>query len=370
MGERGGRIWGRLAGLAALTLLAACGNGDRDAEDAATEVVAGAAQTSTEAIQSPTLAVIKRRGRLNCGVNQGLVGFAHTDNRGQWRGFDVDFCRGLAAAIFGNPDAVRFVPLTAENRFQALTDGRIDVLWRNTSWTMERDTGGQIAFAGINYYDGQGFLVRRSLDLNSAAELTGARVCVQAGSTSALNAEDYFRARGIEYRAVVQPTEEAARQAYGREDCDAFSADVSALAAARTTLADSQQHVILPDVISKEPLGPATRRGDEQWTAVVRWTLNALILAEELGVTQANVGDRAEAAREPQVRRLLGVEGDFGPRLGLPKTWAADAVKGVGNYGEVFDRNLGSQSPLDLARGLNAQWNARPGGLIYGLPVR
>ncbi|WP_309627358.1 amino acid ABC transporter substrate-binding protein [Brevundimonas sp.] len=370
MGERAGAFWMRMAGLAGLMLLVACGDRDRATEAPATEATTGTTQTAAAPVESPTLTDVKRRGRLNCGVNQGLVGFAYTDNRGEWRGFDVDFCRGLAAAIFGNPDAVRFVPLTAENRFQALADGRIDVLWRNTSWTMERDTSGQLAFAGVNYYDGQGFLVRRSLDLNSAAELNGARVCVQAGSTSALNAEDYFRSRGIDYRAVVLPTEEAARQAYRREDCDAFSADVSALAAARTTLADPQQHVVLSDVISKEPLGPVTRRGDEQWTSVVRWTLNALILAEELGVTQANVEEQTETSREPQVRRLLGAEGDFGPRLGLSKTWAADAVEGVGNYGEIFERNLGSQSPLDLARGLNAQWTARPGGLIYGLPVR
>ena len=236
MGGRTKAFWMRMAGLAGLAFVAACGDRDREAEAPVTEATTGAVRTAAATVESPTLAAIKRRGRLNCGVNQGLVGFAFTDNRGQWRGFDVDFCRGLAAAIFGDPDAVRFVPLTAENRLQALTDGRIDVLWRNTSWTMERDTSGQHAFAGVNYYDGQGFLVRRALDLNSASELTGARVCVQAGSTSALNAEDYFRSRGVDYRAVVQPTEEAARQAYGREDCDAFSADVSALAAARTTL--------------------------------------------------------------------------------------------------------------------------------------
>jgi general L-amino acid transport system substrate-binding protein len=369
MGVSAGRVSLWAASLAAVLMLAACG---RDAEPDAPAETTGStpAATSTEAVESPTLQAIQRRGRLNCGVHEGLVGFAYTDNRGQWRGFDADFCRGLAAAIFGDPDAVRFVPLTAENRFQALLDGRIDVLWRNTSWTMERDTGGQLSFAGINYYDGQGFLVRRSLDLASAAELNGARVCVQSGSTSALNAEDYFRSRGIEYEAVVLPTEEAARQAYGREDCDAFSADISALAAARTTLSDPAQHVLLPEVISKEPLGPVTRRGDEQWTAIVRWTLNALILAEEYGVTRANVDEQTEGARDPRVRRLLGAEGQFGERLGLPATWAADAVGAVGNYGEIFERNLGAQSPLDLARGLNAQWNARPGGLIYGLPVR
>ncbi|MGO4409902.1 amino acid ABC transporter substrate-binding protein [Brevundimonas sp. M-11_2] len=323
--------------------------------------------TNTE---SPTLAAIKQRGRLNCGVHQGLVGFAYTDNRGAWRGFDVDFCRATAAAIFGDPDAVRFVPLTAEQRFEALRDGRIDVLWRNTSWTMSRDTGGELSFAGVNYYDGQGFLVRRALNLSSAAELNGARVCVQAGSTTELNVEDYFRTRGIEYRPVVVKTEEEARQAYAREACDAFTADISALAAARTTLPNPQQHVILPDVISKEPLGPVVRGGDDQWTAVIRWTLNALILGEELGVTKANVAALERDSQDPRIRRLLGQEGEFGPSLGLPRTWARDAIAAGGNYGEIFERNLGAQSPLNLARGLNAQWSARSGGLVYGLPIR
>lgn len=370
MGDRATSIVMRAAAFAAVLLVAACGRGGDKASEADAPTPTRATTGDGTVPVSPTLVAIKQRGRLNCGVNQGLVGFAYTDNRGEWRGFDVDFCRGLAAAIFGNPEAVRFVPLAADNRFQALEDGRIDVLWRNTSWTMERDTGGRFSFAGVNYYDGQGFLVRRALNLNSAAELNGARVCVQSGSTSALNVEDYFRSRGIEYRAVVLPTEEAARQAYGREDCDAFSADVSALAAARTTLADPAQHVILSDVISKEPLGPVVRRGDEQWTTIVRWTQNALILGEELGVTQANVAAQTTDARDPQVRRLLGAEGDFGSRMGLSDDWAKNAIAGVGNYGEIFERNLGSQSALDLARGLNAQWNARPAGLIYGLPVR
>lgn len=328
------------------------------------------ATTMPADVSSPTLAAIKQRGHLNCGVNQGLVGFAFTDNRGAWRGFDVDFCRATAAAIFGDADAVRFVPLTAELRFETLRDGRVDVLWRNTSWTMSRDVGGELSFAGINYYDGQGFLVRRALNLNSAAELNGARICVQSGSTTELNVEDYFRTRGIEYRPVVVKTEEAARQAYAREECDAFTADISALAAARTTLANPQQHAILPDVISKEPLGPVVRRGDDQWTAVIRWTLNALILGEELGVTKGNVAALERDSQDARIRRLLGEEGEFGPSLGLPRTWARDAIAAGGNYGEVFERNLGQQSALNLARGLNAQWSARPSGLIYGLPIR
>lgn len=359
-----------IATVLAAATLAACGREEPEAEAPLDPSIVTKERTSGEAVESPTLDAVRARGRLNCGVHEGLVGFAYTDNRGQWRGFDVDFCRGLAAAIFGNPEAVRFIPLTAASRFEALNDGRVDVVWRNTSWTMERDTAGDLSFAGVNYYDGQGFLVRRSLTLSSATELEGARVCVQAGSTSALNADDYFRARGIEYEPVVLPDEEAARAAYGREDCDAYSADVSALAAARTTLSNPGQHVLLPDVISKEPLGPVTRRGDEQWTAVVRWTLNALILAEELGVTQDTVAAQTEDATDPRVRRLLGAEGAFGERLGLSETWARDAVAGVGNYGEIFERNLGSQSALDLARGLNAQWNAQPRGLIYGLPIR
>lgn len=362
------RCW-TIGAMAAVLLTAACGRQDVDSRPADHQV-APTATTPTALPESPTLAAIKRRGRLNCGVHQGLVGFAYTDNRGQWRGFDVDFCRATAAAVLGDANAVRFVPLSASDRFAALNDGRIDVLWRNSSWTMSRDAGEGFVFAGINYYDGQGFLVRRSLNLNSATELNGAKVCVQSGSTSQANAEDYFRSRGVDYRPVVFETEEAARDAYGREDCDAFSADISALAAARTVLTNPNEHVILSDVVSKEPLGPVVKAGDERWVSTVRWTLNALMLAEELGVTKANVDAQEKTATDPRVRRLLGAEGEFGPMLGLSNAWAKDAVGAVGNYGEIFERNLGSQSALDLARGLNAQWNARPAGLIYGLPIR
>lgn len=364
-------IW-RAGTVATLCLaFSACGRDPAPAETAPENSRTPTPRTSSvEPIVSPTLQAIKRRGRLNCGVHEGLVGFAYTDNRGQWRGFDVDFCRAMAAAIFNDPDAVRFVPLTIGQRFEALRDGRVDVLWRNTSWTMTRDAGEGLSFAGINYFDGQGFMVRRALTLNSAAELKGARVCVQAGSTSELNAADYFRSRGIDYQPVVLPNEEAARQAYAREDCDALTADISALAAARTTLSNPEQHAILPDVISKEALGPVVRRGDEQWTAVVRWTLDAVILAEELGVTKATVAAQARDSTDPQVRRLLGTEGEFGAMLGLPNGWARNAIGAVGNYGEIFNRNLGDDSALDLARGLNAQWNSRPSGLIYALPIR
>ncbi|RZJ28552.1 MAG: amino acid ABC transporter substrate-binding protein [Brevundimonas sp.] len=303
-------------------------------------------------------------------MHEGLVGFAYTDNRGQWRGFDADFCRALAAAVLGDANAVRFVPLTTSQRFDALRAGRVDVLWRETSWTLSREAQEGIRFAGINYYDGQGFLVRRALNLSSAVELNGARVCVQRASTSEPNVADWFRARGIAYTPVVTANEEAAREAYAKEDCDAFSADISALAAARTLLPNPEQHAILPEVISKEPLGPVVKRGDEPWTSIVRWTLNGLILAEELGVTRQNVATMADESRDPAVRRLLGVEGDFGPMLGLSKTWLRDALEAEGNYGEIFARNVGPESSLDLVRGLNAQWNQRPAGLIYGLPIR
>jgi general L-amino acid transport system substrate-binding protein len=361
-------------GLAAITValtLAGCGRGDRPVEDTTAPdgdpVVAARPHVAGD---SATLRAVKQRGRVNCGVNPGLIGFAYTDNRGEWRGFDVDFCRALAAAVLGDPRAVRFVPLNAEQRLDALKNGQVDVLWRNTSWTLTREAHDALTFAGINYYDGQGFLVRRSLNLNSASELSGARVCVQSGSTSELNVGDYFRSRGIEYRPVVLRTEEEARQAYAREDCDALTADISALAAARVGLSSPQAHAVLPDVISKEPLGPVVRREDEGWASVVRWTLNALILAEELGVTDDNVGEMARESGDPRIRRLLGQEGEFGDMLGLPNDWAQKAIAATGNYGQVFDRNLGSQSTLDLVRGLNAQWNARPGGLIYGLPIR
>jgi general L-amino acid transport system substrate-binding protein len=362
--------WWKATG-AALVLglsVVACGRGEPVEE----VVVPQPVRTDAAApeFDSPTLAAVKRRGRLNCGVHEGLVGFAYTDNRGQWRGFDADFCRALAAAVLGSPNAVRFVPLTTSQRFEALRSGRIDVLWRSTSWTLAREAEEGVRFAGINYYDGQGFLVRRALDLASAVELNGARICVQRDSTSELNVADWFRARGIAYRPVVTASQEAAREAYAREDCDAFSADVSALAAARTLLSNPEQHAILPEVISKEPLGPVVRRGDEAWTSIVRWTLNGLILAEELGVTRENAGQLAEASRDPAVRRLLGVEGEFGPMIGLSKDWMKRAIEAEGNYGEIFARNIGADSSLDLARGLNAQWNARPGGLIYALPIR
>lgn len=367
MGVMADARWMAIAAVAGL-LLASCGRGP---EQPATPSLPAASENLPEIAQSsPTLARIKARGHLVCGVHEGLVGFAYTDNRGQWRGFDVDFCRATAAAVLGDPAAVRFVPLSSAQRFNAVKEGRVDVLWRNTSWTMSRDTSGDLVFAGINYYDGQGFLVRRALNLSSATELTGARICVHGSSTSELNAEDYFRTRGIDVRPVVATSEEEARQIYAREGCDALTGDVSALAAARSLMSDPRQHVVLPEVISKEPLGPVVRAGDERWASVVRWVLNALISAEELGVTKANARTIKEGEGSSDVQRLLGYEGDFGPRLGLDRTWAREAIAAEGNYGEIFEKNIGTQSPLDLERGLNAQWTAAQGGLIYGLPIR
>ena len=332
--------------------------------------MAAVAGSALPAAAQSTLDEILDRGEVNCGVTTGLAGFSNPDSEGNWTGLDADVCRALAAAVLGDADAVNFTPSTAQQRFQVLQSGEVDLLSRVTTWTLTRDTSLGMNFAPTTFYDGQGFMVRRSLSLTSATELIGARMCVQAGSTTELNLADFFRARNLRYEPVVLATEDEARETYAREGCDALTADVSALAAARTTLANPQSHMILPEVISKEPLGPVVRRGDDQWADVVRWTLNALILAEELGVTADNAAQLAAESADPHTRRLLGAEGDFGAMLALENDWALTAIAATGNYGEIFDRNIGSRSPLDLARGLNAQWNARPAGQMYGLPVR
>jgi general L-amino acid transport system substrate-binding protein len=267
-------------------------------------------------------------------------------------------------------DRVAFTPLSAADRFTALRKGRVDLLARNTTLTFGRDAGLGLDYGGISYFDGQGFLVRRSLALTSASELSGARVCVQAGSTTELNLVDYFRGKQLEYEPVVLPTADEARGTYARESCDAFAGDISALASARSLLPDPNSHVILPDVISKEPLGPAVRQGDARWTDIVRWTLHVMVLAEELGITSRNVDTLRQTSTDPEVRRLLGLEGGLGRMLGLSDDWAYQIIKQVGNYGEVFDRNLGDDSPLKLGRGLNALWTADQPGLMYAPPLR
>ena len=369
----------RSAALALLLFgLTACGQDRENASDRAEGPPAPAAVPGAPAVKpapstskgGPTLQAVRNRGRLHCGVHTGLAGFAYPDNRGVWRGFEVDFCRTLAASIFGDRDAVRFVPLSAQNRFTALQSGEVDVLIRVSSQSFSRDANLGLDFAGVNYYDGQGFLVRRALNVRTAAELQGARICVITGSTTELNLADFFRSRGLQYEPVVVDSVDQSRANYQREACDAVTDDISALASSRSVLDNPQAHVILPDVISKEPLGPWVRQGDSNWGDIVRWNLYAVLLAEELGVTSKNVEQLRETSRNPEIRRLLGVEGGYGPMLGLREDWAAQAVEQVGNYGEIFETNLGARSPLKLQRGLNAQWSAEPSGLMYAMPMR
>lgn len=355
-------------GVVVLSMLALAGCGRRETAPEPRPVEQAPPLAIKPAAPSKTLKAVKARGELRCGVNPGLPGFAFQDNGGRWRGFNVDFCRALAAAVLGEPDKVTFVPLGNEERITALRTGKVDVLWRNTSWTFSRDTGDQLDMAAISYFDGQGFMVRRGLNLTSAVELNTAKICVQSGATSAQNLEDFFRARGIAYTAIAFDSEEQARAAYQADKCDAVSADISALAAARSVLNDPSAHVILPDAISKEPLGPLVRQDDPAWTDIVRWTLYALVLAEEHGVTKANAKDMKTGA-DPEARRLLG-EGGFGAMLGLDADWAYRAIIAGGNYGEIFDRDIGGGSALKLDRGLNALWNAPKPGLLYAPPMR
>ena len=311
---------------------------------------------------------VKQKGFVQCGVNVGLAGFSNPDDAGDWSGIDVDICRALAVAVFGDPKAVKFTPLTSKERFTALQSGEIDVLSRNTTWTLNRDSALGLDFVGVTYYDGQGFMVPKSLGVKSALELDGASVCVQTGTTTELNLADYFRANNMSYTPVVFERGDEARTAYEQGRCDTLTTDQSGLYAERIGLAKPDDHIVLPEVISKEPLGPAVRHGDNQWGDVVRWTLYALLEAEELGITSQNVDDEKASSTNPNVRRLLGVEGDMGQGLGLPADFGYQVVKQVGNYGEIFERNIGMGSPLKIERGLNALWT--DGGLQYAMPVR
>jgi len=319
---------------------------------------------------SATLAAVRARGWLSCGVNPGLAGFAFRDDRGGWRGFDVDICRAVAAATLGDAKAVRFTPVSAEDRFKLLRSGKIDVLARNTSWTMGRDAGEGVDFAAITYFDGQGFLAPRALALTSADELNGAKICVQQGTASEVNLGDYFRARGLKYEPVLVKDEADARARYQNDGCDVYTADVSALASSRSVMNSPNAHVILPTIISKEPLGPAVRQDDPVWTDIVRWTVYSLILAEELGVTAKTAPELAETSTDPRVRRLLGKVEDFGSPLGLKADFGYQAIVQVGAYGEIFARNVGDQSALKLERGHNALWNAAQAGQLYAPPIR
>ena len=311
---------------------------------------------------------MKRKGYVQCGVSDGLPGFSYADAKGRFKGLDVDICRALAAALFGDAEKVRFTPLSATERLSALQSGTVDLLSRNTSWTSSRDTALGIHFTGVTYFDGQGFLVNRKLGVSSARELKDATVCIQSGTTNELNVADYFRAHGIRYKAVLDDSYEKSARALEAGQCDVLSSDQSQLYAQRLKLAKPEQYVVLPEVISKEPLGPAVRQGDEAWFNIVRWTLYGLLNAEELGVTSSNVERQARDSRNPDVARLLGSEGDAGKDLQLPRDWVVQMVRQVGNYGEIFARNVGDGSPLKMPRGLNAQWNL--GGLHYAPPIR
>jgi general L-amino acid transport system substrate-binding protein len=314
-----------------------------------------------------TLDLVKKRGALVCGSNPGLAGFGLPDDKGQWTGFDVDFCRAIAAAIFNDASKVKFIPLTGKDRFTALQSGEVDVLIRNTTWTQSREVAQGLLFAGASFYDGQGFMVHKQLNIASALELSGASVCVQQGTTTELNLADFFRTHGMKYEPVDFATADEAVKAYDGGRCDAFTTDSSGLYAERAKLAAPDDNIILPEIISKEPLGPVVRQGDDPWFNLVKWVFFATLDAEEAGITSANV-DAMAKSENPEVKRLLGSEGNFGEGLGLSQDWAYRVIKLVGNYGEIFERNLGEGSKLKIKRGLNALWTK--GGVQYAPPVR
>jgi general L-amino acid transport system substrate-binding protein len=320
------------------------------------------------AAHAATLDDIKARGKLKCGVNVGLLGFASKGTDGAWSGFDVDFCKAVAAVALGDATKVDYVPLNAKERFDSLKSGAVDVLARNTTWTMERETKFSLRFVGVSYMDGQGFMVNKALGVNSVLTMSQAAICVLTGTTTQANVEDFFREKEMSFTPVTFDNLDELVTAYEAGKCDSYTADQSQLYAVRLKLAKPEDNIILPDVISKEPLGPAIRQGDDQWFNIVRWTLFALVNAEELGVTASSVDDLKAGSKNPAIRRLLGVEGTFGADMGLDADWAARAIKASGNYAEIFDKNLGKGSNLGIERGINALWNA--GGLLYVPPVR
>ncbi|MGC6475483.1 MAG: amino acid ABC transporter substrate-binding protein [Parvibaculales bacterium] len=314
-----------------------------------------------------TLDVVKKRGYVTCGVSQGLPGFSNPDDTGAWQGIDVDLCKAIAAAIFGDANKTKFLPLSAKTRFTALQSGEIDVLTRNTTWSLQRDAALGVDFPAVNFYDGQGFMVAKDLGVSSVRDLNGASICVNAGTTTELNAADFFRTHNMDYEINTYENSNEALIAYDSGRCDAYTSDLSGLAAQRLKLKNPEGHIVLPEIISKEPLGPLVREGDNQWADVVRWSFNAMLAAEELGVNSANVQAMKNAANPP-VRRLLGTENALGEYLGLPDDWAFQIIKQVGNYGESYDRTVGKNSPLQIPRKLNALWTN--GGLQYAPPIR
>lgn len=330
-------------------------------------VAAAVLAAASTAHAGATFDNVKKKGFVQCGVNTGVAGFALLDSKGQWTGLDVDMCRAIAATVFNDATKFKVTPLTTQQRFTALQAGEIDVLTRNTTQTLTRDTTLGLIGTGVNYYDSQGVLVKKDLGLKSAKELDGATVCVQPGTTTELNLSDWFRSQNISFKPVVVDKSEEAARVFASGRCDAFTTDKSQAAAIRSTFSNPDDYVILPEDFSKEPLGPLVRQGDEQWFNVVRWTLNAMLEAEEYGVTSANVDEQLKSSN-PNVQRILGVSPGMGKNLGVDEKWAYSIIKQVGNYGESFERNLGMSSAMKLERGLNAQW--RQGGLMYGWPVR
>jgi general L-amino acid transport system substrate-binding protein len=318
-------------------------------------------------VTAGTLDDVKARGKVRCVVTTGLPGFAAPDANGNWKGFDWDFCRATAAAVTGNADAVDPVTSTGKTRFTKLNAGEGDVLWRNTTITFSRDVSVKLRFTGVNYYDGQGFMVNKNLGVSSAKELDGASVCIQTGTTTELNLADYFSSNGMSYEAVTIETNDEARQNYEAGRCDVYTTDASGLSSTRSSLPNPDAHMVLPEIISKEPLGPAVRQGDDQWADIITWVLHATVTAEELGVNSSNV-DRMRNSKNPEIRRMLGVDGSQGAELGLSNDWAYQIIKQVGNYGEIFERNVGPNTPLGIERGLNALWTK--GGLQYSPPFR
>ncbi len=315
-----------------------------------------------------TLDDVKAKGELACGVSTGSPGFSFPDANGRWQGFDVGFCRALAGAVLGDGDAIKFVPLSSKTRFAALASGEIDALSRNTTWTFSRDVDLKQTFVGVDYYDGQGFMVPVELGVGSVLELDGATVCIQTGTTTELNLADYFRTNGMSYEPVPIEGNAEAQQQYLAGACDVYTTDRSALAGTRMSFENPDEHMLLPEIISKEPLGPLVRHGDDNWADIARWTLNALITAEELGITQANVVEMSKGTNNPEINRMLGSEGSLAAMLGLESDWAVNAILAGGNYGEIFSNNIGENSPIGLSRGVNALWT--DGGLIYSPPFR
>ena len=331
-------------------------------------LAAAVALVGVFAVQAGTLEDIQAADELRCGINTGLPGFAYTDDMGRWTGFDVAYCRALAAAVLGDADKISFVNLTGANRFPALQAGEIDVLSRNTTWTLSRDVDLGLTFVGVNYYDGQGFIGRKALGVMSAKELDGASVCIQTGTTTELNLADFFRTNNMSYEPVPIETNAEARAAYEADRCDVYTTDASGLAATKATFDDPEAHIVYPEIVSKEPLGPLVRHGDDQWADIARWVLNALIIAEELGVNQGNVEDMAMGTDHPEINRMLGSEGSYGEMLGLDAKWAVRAIAAEGNYAEIFDKYIGPATPLGLQRGLNALY--KDGGILYAPPFR